>query len=98
MITITPTAFDDEFRAEVKVARDGETFTAPASTRLGSGTDNPMTREERDVKFDDCVSGILSPEARETLRKSLRSLDHAARVSCVCRQLAGSARQTEAFA
>jgi 2-methylcitrate dehydratase PrpD len=98
-ITIMPTAFDDEFRAEVEVERDGETFSAAASTRLGRGIDNSMTREERDVKFDDCVSGILSPEARETLRKSLRSLDHSARISDVCRELAGSAAQeTEAFA
>lgn len=89
-IVTTPTAFDDEFRAEVDVERGGETFAAAASTRLGRGADRPMTREERDGKFDDCVSGVLSPDAMEKLRKSLRSLDQAPHVSDVTLHLAGT--------
>ncbi len=45
------------------------------STKLGRGTDRPLSLEERDIKFMDCIQQNYPEDQALDLPKKLRALD-----------------------
>lgn len=80
-LAVAPTAFEDEFKSTVEVRAGDNAWLASQSTKLGRGADRPLSSEERDMKFLDCVGQNYPQNQVPDLRDKLRALDRLASIA-----------------
>jgi len=75
----TDVQFDssNHFGAELKVRLVNEqTYSAKVQSALGRTSDNPLSQDLLQAKFEDCAGRVLSPERVSRLYASIRHLDY----------------------
>jgi len=73
-LEVISTEFEDEFKSTVEVQSGDTIWLAGESTRLGRGSDRPLSLEERDIKFMDCAGQNYLKSRILQLHEKLRSL------------------------